>query len=153
MNNLGLNFSYASIKTTFGKKNITKITFDNDFRISTMETLKKCFWIFAQAPIKNCIFVSPNNLSANLWVNGQWRAILPPGSPAAPWWWRAPGRGDPGRWSGPGGPWPCYTGCCSPPRTSPTPPACPRGPCCGLWTADRCCHTDPPTRTAWSLPL
>lgn len=26
-----------------------------------METLKKCFWIFAQAPIKNCIFVSPNN--------------------------------------------------------------------------------------------
>lgn len=46
MNNLGLNFFYVLIKIIFGKKNITKIIFDNDFRIFIMEILKKCFWIF-----------------------------------------------------------------------------------------------------------
>lgn len=48
MNNLGLNLglNYVLIKIIFGKKNIIKIIFDNDFRIFIMEILKKCFWIF-----------------------------------------------------------------------------------------------------------
>lgn len=159
MNNWGLNFLKLQSHNFWSKTK--KISVCNFFRVSTKKTFQKHFWMFflgggCSSTHKELYSVSPNKNSYSYLQTCEWMVNdkpLPPGSPAAPWWWPAPGRGDPGRWFGPVGPWPCYTGCCSPPRTSPTPPACPRGPCCGLWTADRCCRTDPPTQTAWSSRL